>query len=324
MTQPVPAADSAEDALLSALTEVIRGASTPEIQQAQALLLRRLALEGSVIPSRIPAPASITEVGGYFNLLTDLRETEMRSQMLGAALGLAGSNPASEWSAPAPPMVLAVLSNDRPPVDDGSVPTTIRVRSDLAPGLQSARDTLHTVLGLLPLWSPPTGLPPAGSGDPDPMPFLGRSVLVSPTAATTVPETDPVILGRLAGDPADEFRLGIKVRAGSAGAVTDTWSALLFDEVAQVFVTRDLPNTTVLPLTTALTGSGWTAAASSPVPAGRGDYGWATISSPAGLLPGSSRLGDELALLYPAAAIAASAFASRLDYLWDGRRFSAG
>jgi hypothetical protein len=323
MTQPVPAAESAEDALLSALTEVIRGASTPEIQQAQALLLRRLALEGSVIPSRIPAPASITEVGGYFNLLTDLRETEMRSQMLGAALGLAGSNPASGWSAPAPPMTLAVLGNDRPPVDDGSVPTSVRVRSDLAPGLQGVRETVHALLGLLPLWSPPPGLPPAGGGDPDPMPFLGRSVLVAPTAATTVPETDPVILGRLAGDPADEYRLGVKVRAGSAGAVTDTGSALLFHPVAQVFVARDLPDTTVLPLSAAVAGSGWTVTADSPVPAGRGDYGWAKITSPAGLVPGSSRLGDELALLYPSAAIAASAFAARVDYLWDGRRFGA-
>ena len=79
-TQP----DAAEDALVLALTEVIKGATSPEIQSAQAMLLRRLATQGDVIPSRIPAPRNITEVGGYLNLLETLGETRMRRDMLGS------------------------------------------------------------------------------------------------------------------------------------------------------------------------------------------------------------------------------------------------
>ena len=66
--------DQGADAVLLALTEVIKGATSPEIQQAQAMLLRRLAQQGDVIPSRIPAPRNVTEVGGWFNLLGEMNE----------------------------------------------------------------------------------------------------------------------------------------------------------------------------------------------------------------------------------------------------------
>lgn len=51
-------------------------------------ILRRIATEGEVKPSRIPAPRTITEVGGYFNLLMKLHETELLKQMLASVLGL--------------------------------------------------------------------------------------------------------------------------------------------------------------------------------------------------------------------------------------------
>ena len=46
------------DALIGVITNLIAGASTPEMLRAQNLPRPRLALEGSVIPWRIPAPAN--------------------------------------------------------------------------------------------------------------------------------------------------------------------------------------------------------------------------------------------------------------------------
>jgi hypothetical protein len=135
---------TAVDALLSALTNLIAGASTPESQQAPTLLLQRLALEGSVIPSRIPPPANITQVGGYVNLLTSLGESDLRSQLLGAALGLAGSTPLPGLAAPAPALPLVPIANDR---GGGAVPVTVSLRSDMVAAWPSR-------------WMPSTG--PAG------------------------------------------------------------------------------------------------------------------------------------------------------------------
>jgi len=75
-TDPAPAPQPAtlEEQAVAALLDVIKTASSPEIAQAQSLLLRRLALEGDVVGSRIPAPRNITEIGGYINLLGDLEK----------------------------------------------------------------------------------------------------------------------------------------------------------------------------------------------------------------------------------------------------------
>jgi hypothetical protein len=41
-----------------------------------------------------------------------------------------------------------------------------------------------------------------------------------------------------------------------------------------------------------------------------------------GLIPGVTRLGDELALVYPASRISGSALATMTNWLWDGTRFA--
>ena len=134
-TQPT----AAEDALVLALTEVIKGATSPEIQQAQALLLRRLATQGDVIPSRIPAPLNITEVGGYLNLLGTLGEQAMRRDMLGSTLGLATGALESSVGFAAPPLRLTAVASHRPAGGGGAeVPLSVGVREDLAPPLVAA------------------------------------------------------------------------------------------------------------------------------------------------------------------------------------------
>ncbi len=326
MTTPA-VSDAAGDALVLALTDVIKGASTPEIQQAQALLLRRLAVQGDVIPSRIPAPRNITEIGGYYNLLTDLQEVAMRKDMLGAALGLAGADRIDGvlGGGTVPPMRLTQIANDRMPSPTGDgVPLSVGVRQDLAGTLQAAVANVRSWGGHLLLWSPPAALPtPSGATGPapDPLPLLGREVWIAPTAATLDPATDPIVLGRVATDATPGYRLGIRVADGTLGAPKLDWVGLKWDAIGNAYVESAIAQVSLLPIDAALDGTPFVAHGIPATPAGRGDYAWARLVARAGLVPGASRLGDELALLWTADQIAASAYAAHVDAVWDGTAF---
>ena len=319
---PVVSQD-AIDALMGTLTGLVAAANTPEAQQAQVLLLQRLALQGSVVPSRIPAPANITQVGGYVNLLTTIGQDDMRTQMLGAALGLAGTTPLPGLGDPAPALGLTALANDRPAGDAGAaVPATVTLRSDLAPALTAVRDGLHAAGGLLPLLTP-AALPPAGASVPfDLLAYLGRAALVAPTAATVAPDADPVVLGHPAASAGEGFRLAVRVQAGTSGADTADWTCLFFDPVAGAFGQTTVSGAALLPLDAVLAGSGLVAPAPGPAPLVRADLGWARIAVPAGLVPGVTRFGDELALVRRASEIGASALATMVDWTWNGTRFA--
>jgi hypothetical protein len=319
-TTTVASGDSV-DALMWVLTNLIGSAATPEIQQAQALLLQRLALEGSVIPSRISAPANITEAAGYINLLTDLGQNDMRLQMLGAALGLAGSVPLPGLNPTAPPLTLTPIANDQP-VGATWLTTTVVMRSDLAAGLAAALHTVHAAGGLLPLWSPPA-LPAAGAPMlQDTLLYLGRAMLAAPTATTVDPQTDAVVLGRAASDSGTGFRLAIRVSSGTPDASTEDWTCLMWDDVGSAFTEQVVTGATLLPIETVLTGSGLSAVRPITVPSGRGDLSWARLAALGGLLPGVTRLGDELALVYTDRQIAASAIATMVNWIWDGTSFT--
>ncbi|MFE6995734.1 hypothetical protein ACFVAE_07230 [Microbacterium sp. NPDC057659] len=318
--------DAAGDALVLALTDVIKGASSPEIQQAQAMLLRRLATQGDVIPSRIPAPLNITEIGGYFNLLTDLRESAMRKDMLGAALGLASFEPVDIGTGgTVPPLRLVQIANDRLPSPAGDgVPLAVGVREDLAAGMQAALADVRSAGGHLPLWGPPPALPAPTGGTgptPDPLPYLGREVWVAPTAALTDPATDPIVLGRASTDAGTGYRVGIRVADGTAGGVSADWVGLKWDAIGGAFVEADIGTVTLLPLEAAVAATPFVSRPIAALPPARGDYAWARMAAVAGLLPGASRLGDELGLLWTSDRIAESAYAGHLDAVWDGVAF---
>src|SRR5215469_11731112 len=76
--------------LVQTLIGLVQNASSPNAIEAQNMILRRMALEGDVIGSRIPPPRNISEIGGYINLLGTLQETAMREQALAGILGVAG------------------------------------------------------------------------------------------------------------------------------------------------------------------------------------------------------------------------------------------
>ena len=47
---------------------------SPEVLEIRKMILRRIATESDIRPSRIPAPMNITQVGGYVNLLMKINE----------------------------------------------------------------------------------------------------------------------------------------------------------------------------------------------------------------------------------------------------------
>jgi hypothetical protein len=77
------------DPVIAALINIIATGTSPQVLALQQALLRRMLLEGDVIPSRIPAPRNISEVGGYINLLGTLGQTTVRTEVLASALGVA-------------------------------------------------------------------------------------------------------------------------------------------------------------------------------------------------------------------------------------------
>src|SRR5262245_45149347 len=139
-----PAPGSVEEQAVKALLEVMRNANSPEIVQAQALMLRRLALQGDVVGSRVPAPRNITEIGGYLNLLADLKQQETRDQMLAGILGVAGPAPDLGFTPSGPPVGWVSLANDRPAGPaQGTIPVNIQIRGDFVAGLRLALQGLH-------------------------------------------------------------------------------------------------------------------------------------------------------------------------------------
>jgi hypothetical protein len=322
-TDPQPG--SLQEQAVTALLDVIKTASSPDIAQAQALLLRRLALEGDVVGSRIPAPRNITEIGGYINLLGDFGQPEMRAQMLAGALGVSGPNPQLGWLAKAPPLSWTSITNDRPagPAQP-QIPLTVTVRSDFTAALQAVLKQLHDRGCALPLQATARSLPPliAGASPPDDvLPLLGRTLEIVASAALADPENDPVAVARKGTDP---FAVVARVlAAGSVAVTSDAWDALKCDASSCTVVPPPATGRAYVAVGPMLAGAGFYPASPGVQPTKNSDSGWARFTNITGLIPGSTRLGDELALLYSTDDIAASILATRVSWVWNGTTFVA-
>lgn len=316
------------DPIESALAAVIQGAASPAVQEAQALLLRRLALEGSVLPSRLPAPRNITEMGGYFNLLAGGGLDDLRTSAIATALGLA-SPAAVAWDESPASLGMATVGNDsalrsRFP----GLPVGVTMRADLAAAWEGAvRPRLAQLGALLALWAPVPRLPDAtaASAAPaglpgDPLPVLGRVVYVAPELALGDPDTDPVLLGRADTDPPLPLRVVLRC-ATASGVAAAAFNAQAWDPIAATAVVRPVAAAPFVPLASVVGLAGFTGVAAPPAPASRFDLRWARLVATGGLLPGVSRLGDELRTVWTAREIARSAFARRLEDTWNGSAF---
>ena len=83
--------------LQSVLSMLLQGENSEKTQNYQEQILKRIAEETDVKPSRIPAPLNITEVGGYFNLIDQVeanteelkaQKARMQLALIASALGL--------------------------------------------------------------------------------------------------------------------------------------------------------------------------------------------------------------------------------------------
>lgn len=316
-TTEATASADAELRALDALLDIVKTANSPDVLESQSILLRRLALQGDVIASRIPAPRNITEIGGYLNLLDTLHQPEARAQMLAGILGVAGPNPPLGWTAAHPPLSLVAMANDRP---DGpfqaAIPLSIAVRSDFAPALEAARAALHAQGASLPLLAPLKPLPPAVAGvDPpaDPLPYLGRVLQIVPAVALRDADADPILLARLNGTT-DPFA----VMARSTTAAAQTWDAMECTDTACATVQT---NSALVAVAPAMAQAGYYPASPLPPPTSLASLDWTRFTNVTGLVAGVTTLGDELSLLYSVADVLGSAFAARLGWRWNGTTF---
>lgn len=317
-TIETPAVTSpAVDALIEVLDRTIGSA------EIQALLLQRLVTSGDVIPSRIPAPLNITQIGGYLNLLEEMGASDLQSQVLASVLGVAGPLPAAGLPT-GPSLFFTTLANHRPPgAAQPAIPTEIRLRSDLAPGVTTVLADVAQKGAALPLIGAPAGLVPVGATVDDDIVLaaVGRQVRIVPAAALADPDVDPVAVARpdAGGDLRVVARL-IDDTAPDAGAVTAAdWVAVTCDATA---CTESTASRRYLEIEPMLAAVGW----HHPVPTAPvslDDQGrWDRFDNVTGLIAGETTLGDELRLLFTDAQIVASALRDRLHHRWDGSRFA--
>ena len=327
MTQPnpTPPAATAEDRALDALVGIIQSAASPAAQEAQLLLLRRLALQGDVIPSRVKPPLNVTEAAGWYNLLDDLGQRTTMLEVLGSVLGVAGPASALPTTPGSHLLTFTALTNDRPAGAAGpTAPSTVPVRSDLVAGLQTALAAVHQVGAVLPLWASPTLVPLTDSTDP--LEACGRQLRVLPTAALADPTTDSIVLGREVGGVSTDYDLF--ARPDPANPATAALTELELEGAVLAAgsttpMTVNLGLIRLLPLRAVLAAAGWNTTPVGALPTGPADLGWTRMVNISGLLPGVSRLGDELDLVRYPGEVDGTPFAAKVDWVWNGTAFAA-
>jgi hypothetical protein len=313
---------SIEGQALQTLLNVLTASQSPDMQQAQAFLLRRLALEGDVVPSRLPAPDTLSAMGCYINLLGTLGMTDARSQMLASALGIAGPSPALGTLGEQPPIAWLTLPNDRPiGPQQGSISLSIQVRADFASALQAAIQALHDQGCALPLLSPLQVLPPATAAAPtDLLPLIGRTIWLAPGQALVNPDTDALAVAQLAAGPWQAVS-----RAASAGPIPvapQAWSAQTCSPAACTVSPPPVTGRAYVALSPVLANAGLVQTTPGAAPANALDYTWSRFDNRTGLVPNVTTFGAELALLWPQAVIAASSVVNLLGRTWNGTTFA--
>ena len=318
------ATGTAENAVLEALADILRTGTDPDVLEAQRILLRRIALEGNIVDSRVPALKNVTEFGGMVNLLSALGLIDIRTQMLASTLGVAGPATPLGLSGEGPPLAFVRLPNDRPdgPAQPALSPT-ITVRSDMADGVTAMLQRVHGFGCALPLHTPPRVLPTAQPGSVpefDLLELLGRVLRVAPAALLRDPATDPVAIARLSADPPDRWQLVVREIDGETRVAPASWVAYQAGP-GEVTVTSPAPRQYV-PVAPLLADAGWYSSQPLTLPTTPTEMGsLPRLVNVTGLVAGETRLETELQLLYSRAVIAASVLAGIGSWVWNGTAF---
>ncbi len=312
--------------LVSNLLSVLTSATSPDAVEAQDIIMRRIALEGDVVGSRIPPLLDdITKFGGMINLLTSLGEKAMREQALAGILGVAGPSQPLGWISNNQPLAMADVTNDRPagPAQP-TIPLAVLVRSDYVTAVKAAMAAVHRFGATVPFASPPVLQLPLA-----PRARRRRTTSCRTSAANSAwrppprSPTRPPTRWRSSGRPghADPWQVAARVLTATPVTVPPAdYDAIKCTPTASSTVT--LTAAALVPLGPILASAGFYPAAPLPLPANAAQTGWATLTNVTGLTAGVTRLGDELSLLYNAQTIAGSVFAPVVDWVWNGTAFS--
>lgn len=316
--------------VIEVLVELMRTATRPDVLEAQRILLQRLAYQGDVFPSRVPAPRNITEVGGYLNLLETLGHQDVRAGAVASALGVAGPPPGAVSLASAPPVGFLEITNDRPPGPaQPSIPPTVTIRADFHAPLLAALNALHAAGCQLPLRAPRPSLPanqpgatPASLDLNMVLAALGRTLEVFPGTVLLDPAADPLAIARRETPATSPIQLVARELDGGTVVPEASWVATRASATA---VAQDPPAMVrYLEVAPIMEAAGWYHPTPVVAPSSLADRGTLVqFVNRTNLIAGETTLGQELELLYPAAAIAKSALAAFVGWIWDGTNFVA-
>ncbi len=311
--------------LVGSLLNIMQTATSPDALEAQNIILRRMALEGDIVGSRVPPPRNITEIGGYINLLGTLNQPEMRSQALAGILGVAGPSQPLGWISNEQPLSFVSLTNDRPagPAQP-TIPLTFLVRSDFSGAIGKALQLLHQQGCSLPIASrsvmmlPPPQ--PGATAPTDVLPYLGRTLDLVAGTALVDPSTDALALIRTQGS-SDPFQVASNsVNPSTVAVPLANYDALQCN--ATSCSTVAITNGAFVYVAPVLAAAGFYPATPPPQPTSLASTGWAHFTNITGLVSGVTQLGDELSLLYNWSEVVNSVFASMLNWVWNGTQFA--
>jgi len=322
--------DDALERVIDVLVDLMRTGTRPDVLEAQRVLLQRLATQGDVFPSRVPAPLNITEVGGYLNLLQSLGHDGVQGAAIASALGVAGPPQQTVGLAGAVPVGFLEIANDRPAgAAQPSIPPTLTIRADFHAPFIAALTTLHASGCFLPLRSPRPELPASQPGATATsidaavvMAALGRSIEVFPGTVLVDPAADPLAIARLETPATSPFLLAARELDGGTAVTEASWVA---KRASGTTCVDDPPaNRRYLDVAPVLNAAGWYQPTPIATPASLTDRGTLVhFTNVTGLVAGETTLGNDLRLLYTPAAIARSALASFTGFVWNGTEFAA-
>jgi hypothetical protein len=291
-----------EDEYTKALLDIIKQESSPEVVKAKALILRRIATENSVAPSRIPEPLNITQIGGYINLLETLGHKELQYGTLASILGQPLRTSEAQLYDREPISFFSEFISDRPDCSGvAGLPLMFALRSDFTTPFARLLRTLHEQEASLPVLAPRPALPAIGYtpvGDVA-LELIGRFIEICPASAFTDPETDPIVV----------TAKGLYARGGKT-EITVTAFKNTDGVIENVEVTADL-----IELEPLLALAGWYPVGS------ESPYDALKLINISGLVVGRTTYGDELSRLYTGAQVTASGVREALSWIWNGKEF---
>lgn len=327
ITTPPSSTGSIEGDLAQAIISILETTNSPAIQRAREIIAHRLAISGDIAPSRIPAPRNITEIGGYINLLTEYEEIGQRSRMLAAILGIAGPQVNLPQPGALPPLAFGSRSQVRPDgPQQATFPLAFTMRSDFLPAFDEMLSIVMARGAAVPVLSPMRMLPGATMLAPtngtEQLDLIGRVLTLAPTAALRDPSLDPMSLSRpTAGGAFEVLARVFDTTASEAITIPDgNWTSWQCDITQCLEVDTTDARFALTPL---LNTAGWHQTATPINPVTVTDPGdWNVWRNITGLVPGVTRFGDELQLLYTADVIVGSSVFEQLDLVWNGMEFA--